>query len=229
MTLAEELAARFERGKVDLPKATQEMYGRALAALADSGITERALGVGDVAPDFELPNAFGDQVRMSDLLDKGPVIVSFYRGQWCPFCNLELQALQRAIDDVESAGATLVAISPNRPDVTLSTVDKHALTFPVLSDHDNGVARQFNLVYQLTPENIENYRAKGRDIPRMNGTDTWELPMPATYVIDKARVIRYAFVDTNHRVRAEPSEVVAVAAGLIEEERAQDFPDSPPL
>lgn len=214
MTLAEQLAARFEKGKAGLPQETQEMYRRALATLAESGITERALGEGDTAPDFELPNAVGDSVRLSDLLETGPVILSFYRGQWCPFCNLELQALQRAMDDIESAGATLVAVSPNKPDISLSTVEKHALTFPVLSDHDNLVAKQFNLVYEMTPENIENYDAKGRDVPAMNGTEKWELPVPATYVIDRNRVIRYAFVDTNHRVRAEPSEVVAAAAAL---------------
>lgn len=214
MTLAEQLAARFEQGKVNLPEETQEMYREALAALETSGIADRALREGDTAPDFELPDAVGDPVRLSDLLTTGPVILSFYRGQWCPFCNLELQALQRALEDVESAGAILVAVSPNKPDITSSTVEKHALTFPVLSDHDNLVARQFNLVYQMTPENIENYRAKGRDIPAMNGTDRWELPIPATYVIDRDRTIRYAFVDTNHRVRAEPSEVVAAAAEL---------------
>lgn len=215
MTLAEELAARYEQGKLNLPADTQAMYQRALATLAESGIVERALGEGDKAPDFELPDAFGEPVRLSELLGNGPVVVSFYRGEWCPFCNLELQALQRAMGDIESAGATLVAISPNTPDITMSVVDRHALTFPVLSDHDNAVARQFNLVYELTPENVENYRAKGRDIPAMNGTDKWELPIPATYVIDTHRVIRYAFVHTNHRVRAEPSEVVAAAAALI--------------
>ena len=214
MTLAEQLAARLEQGKANLPQETQEMYRRALAALAESGIAERALGEGDTAPDFELPNPVGDPVRLSELLERGPVILSFYRGQWCPFCNLELQALQRALDDIKAAGATLVAVSPNKPDVSLTTVEKHALTFPVLSDHGNHVAKQFNLVYEMTPENIENYRAKGRDIPTFNGTDKWELPIPATYVIDRDRTIRYAFVDTNHRVRAEPSEVVAVAAGL---------------
>lgn len=214
MTLAEQLAERFEKGRVNLPQETQDMYKRALATLADSGIAERALGVGDTAPDFELPNAVGDQVRLSHLLETGPVILSFYRGQWCPFCNLELQALQQAMGDIESAGATLVAVSPNTPDISLSTAEKHALTFPVLSDHDNLVAKRFNLVYEMTPENIENYSAKGRDVPSMNGTDKWELPIPATYVIDRDRIIRYAFVDTNHRVRAEPSEVIAAAAGL---------------
>lgn len=214
MALAEELADRAARGRTRLPNETQEMYERALAALDSSGITDRALGEGDTAPDFELPNAVGERVRLSDLLSSGPVILSFYRGQWCPFCNLELRALQRAITDIESAGATLVAVSPNTPDTSLTTVEKHSLTFPVLSDHDNLVAKQFNLVYEMTAENIENYREKGRDIPAMNGTDKWELPIPATYVINSDRVIRYSFVDTNHRVRAEPSEVVAVAARL---------------
>lgn len=214
MALAEELADRAARGRTRLPNETQEMYERALAALDSSGITDRALGEGDTAPDFELPNAVGERVRLSDLLSSGPVILSFYRGQWCPFCNLELRALQRAITDIESAGATLVAVSPNTPDTSLTTVEKHSLTFPVLSDHDNLVAKQFNLVYEMTAENIENYREKGRDIPAMNGTDRWELPIPATYVINSDRVIRYSFVDTNHRVRGEPSEVVAVAARL---------------
>lgn len=190
------------------------MYRRALATLEASGLSERALREGAIAPDFELPNAVGDLVRLSDLLRSGPVILSFYRGQWCPFCNLELRALQGAMEDVESAGATLVAVSPNTPDTSLTTVEKHGLTFPVLSDHDNRVAKLFNLVYEMTPENIENYRDKGRDIPAMNGADKWELPVPATYVIDSDRVICYAFIDTNHRVRAEPGEVVAVAANL---------------
>lgn len=95
-----------------------------------------------------------------------------------------MRALQRTITDIESARATLVAVSPNTPDTSLTTVEKHSLTFLVLSDHDNLVAKQFNLVYEMTAENIENYREKGRDIPAMNGTDRWELPISATYVID---------------------------------------------
>jgi len=192
------------------------MYQRALAELDASGTAERALREGATAPDFELPNQVGEMVRLSDLLRSGPVILSFYRGQWCPFCNLELRALQRAMEDIEAAGATLVAVSPNTPDNSMTVVEKHGLSFPVLSDHDNGVARQFNLVYEMTAENIENYQEKGRDVAAMNGSDRWELPIPATYVIDGDRVIRYAFVDSNHRVRAEPAEVVRVAAGLVD-------------
>jgi peroxiredoxin len=190
------------------------MYERAAEALTASGIEDRVLREGDTAPDFELPDALGRPVRLADLRAKGPVIVSFYRGQWCPFCNLELRGLQRALGEVESAGATLVAISANTPDVTMSTVEKLELEFPVLSDYDNLVAKQFNLVYEMIPENIEMYLDQDRDIGTLNGTGKWELPIPATYVIDRDGIIRYAFVDLNHRRRAEPSEIAAVAADL---------------
>jgi peroxiredoxin len=190
------------------------MYERAAEALTASGIEDRVLREGDTAPDFELPDALGRPVRLADLRAKGPVIVSFYRGQWCPFCNLELRGLQRALGEVESAGATLVAISANTPDVTMSTVEKLELEFPVLSDYDNLVAKQFNLVYEMIPENIEMYLDQDRDIGTLNGTGKWELPIPATYVIDRDGIIRYAFVDLNHRRRAEPSEIAAIAADL---------------
>ncbi len=194
------------------------MYDRAAAALEASGISARALREGDAAPDFELPDATGRMVRIEDLRADGPVIISFYRGQWCPFCNLELRGLQRALTEVEAARATLVAISPNQPDVTANTVEELGLEYPVLSDHDNQVARMFNLVYEMTPENIEEYREIGRDIGSLNGTEKWELPIPATYVIDRGGTIRYAFVEPNHRLRAEPSEVAAIAAQLAQTE-----------
>jgi peroxiredoxin len=190
------------------------MYERAAAALEASGISSRALGVGETAPDFELPDPSGRMVRLRELLADGPVIVSFYRGQWCPFCNLELRGLQRALGEIAAAGATLVAISPNKPDVAADTVAGLELEYPVLSDHDNQVARMFNLVYEMTQENIDAYREIGRDIETLNGTGKWELPVPATYVIDSGGTIRYAFVDLNHRRRAEPSEVAAIAAQL---------------
>jgi peroxiredoxin len=194
------------------------MYEAAATALEGSEISSRALGVGDAAPDFELPDPSGRLVRLRELRADGPVIVSFYRGQWCPFCNLELRGLQRALGEVAAAGATLVAISPNKPDVTAGTVAELELEYPVLSDHDNQVARMFNLVYEMTQENIDSYRDIGRDIGTLNGTGKWELPVPATYVIDSGGTIRYAFVDLNHRRRAEPSEVAAIAAQLSQTE-----------
>lgn len=214
MTLAEELAERATQGWAALSPERRAMYEQVAGVLEASGIADLALREGDKASDFELPDALGRPVRLSDLLGKGPVILSFYRGQWCPFCNIELRALQRALDQVESAGATLVAVSPNTPDTSLTTVEKLGLEFPVLSDQDNLVAKRFNLVYEMTPENIEMYREIGRDVAAMNGSDKWELPIPATYVIDRDLTIGYAFIDLNHRRRAEPSEVIAVAQSL---------------
>jgi len=214
MELTEELAERASRGWENLPPERRAMYERAEVALKASGIADRVLREGDTAPEFELPDALGRTVRLTDLLKQGPVIVSFYRGQWCPFCNLELRGLQRALVEIDAAGASLVAISPNTPDVSRETVEKLELEFPVLSDRDNLVAKQFNLVYEMTEENVDMYMAIDRDVGEMNGTGKWELPIPATYVVDGERTIRYAFIDLNHRRRAEPSEVAAVAARL---------------
>jgi peroxiredoxin len=214
MTLAEELDAFAARGRAEHDAERKAVYARAAEWLAATDIVERAVRVGDRAPLFELPDAFGHPVKLADVLDSGPAIVSFYRGSWCPFCNLELRALQRELENIEAAGATLVAISPNQPDVSRDLVEQHEITFPVLSDHENLVARQFNLVYQMEPGMVAYYRNIDRNIDEMNGSNAWELPVPATYVIDQSGVVRYAFVDLNHRVRAEPAEVVAAAAAL---------------
>lgn len=214
MTLAEELEARTAKSRQTFDERRSAVYRKAAAALAETDILEHALREGDEAPMFELPDAFGNTVSLSTLLADGPVIASFYRGSWCPFCNLEIRALQRELGAVEAAGATLVAISPNEPDVSKDLIDEAELTFPVLSDHDNEVAKQFGIVYEMEKGIVDYYREIGRDVAGMNGTTTWELPVPATYVIDGDGVIRYAFVDLNHRVRAEPSEVVEIAAGL---------------
>lgn len=214
MTLAEELEARTAKSRETFDAKRSAVYRKAAAALAESDILETALGVGDSAPMFELPDAFENTVRLADLLESGPAIVSFYRGSWCPFCNLELQALQRELDAVQASGATLVAISPNKPDVAVEVVEKHGLTYPVLSDHENRVAKEFGIVYEMEPGMVAYYEGIGRDVAGLNDSERWELPVPATYVVDQAGVIRFAFVDLNHRVRAEPSEVVAVAASL---------------
>jgi peroxiredoxin len=214
MTLAEELAARTAKSRETFDERRTAVYRKAAEALAKSDLLETALREGDQAPMFELPDAYGSPVSLATLLEDGPVIVSFYRGAWCPFCNLEIRALQRELASVEAAGAALVAISPNKPDVTLELIDDGELTFPVLSDQDNRVAKQFGIVYEMEEGMIDYYREIGRDVAGMNGSTAWELPVPATYVIDQDGVIRYAFVDLNHRVRAEPADVVASTASL---------------
>jgi peroxiredoxin len=205
------LAARAAGAKsFDAERAA--VYKAQADALAASEILDRALRTGDAAPMFTLPDAHGNEVSLADLLAGGPVVLSFYRGSWCPFCNLELRALQRELASAEAAGVTLVAVSPNLPDVSLELVDEAQLTFPVLSDVGSEIAAAFNLVYEMVPEQVEYYRNHDRDLGAMNGSERWLLPVPATYVIDRDGTIRYDFIDLNHRVRAEPSEVVEVAA-----------------
>jgi peroxiredoxin len=214
MTLADETAALFAKSAGMFSDEQKAIYKRAQEHIEASDILETALKVGDVVPMFSLPDARGQMVSLADVLASGPAVLSFYRGAWCPFCNLELRAMQRELATAENSGITLVAISPNTPDESLALIDKADLTFPVLSDAENVVAKQFNLVYEMEAGVVDLYREQGRDIAAMNGSDAWELPVPATYVIDRDGVIRYAFVDLNHRVRAEPSDVVAVAASL---------------
>ncbi len=211
MSLRDELAARAAGAKSFDPERAA-VYRAQAEALAASDLLEEALRTGDAAPMFTLPDAHGDPVALSDLLAEGPVVLSFYRGSWCPFCNLELRALQRALESAEAAGVTLVAVSPNLPDVSLALVGEAELTFPVLSDVGSEVAASFNLVYEMVPEQVEYYRTHDRDLAAMNGNETWLLPLPATYVIDREGIIRYDFIALNHRVRAEPSEVVEVAS-----------------
>ncbi len=178
-----------------------------------SGLAEKSLQKGDKAPSFSLPNARGEAVSSTELLTNGPLVVSFYRGGWCPYCNLELRALQRALPEIKALGAQLVAISPELPDKTLSTVEKHSLGFEVLSDVWNKVSRKFGLVFSLDEELRPIYQQFGFDIPAHNGDDSYELPIPATYVIDTEGTIVLSFVDADYTRRLEPTEIIRSLRG----------------
>ena len=182
------------------------------AALTAEEAASAALGVGDTVPDFELPDAMGRTVSLSEMLRSGPVVLTFYRGSWCPYCNTELRALQAALPDVEAARARMIAVSPQTPDSSMTIVDRQNLTFPVLSDAGNRVARTFGLVFRVDDETREKYRGFGVDLARSNGDDSWELPVPATYVIAPDRTITYAFVEADYKKRAVPADVVAALA-----------------
>ena len=214
MTLAEQNAALIEKSMGMLSDEVKAVYGENQKHVEAQEHLKNALGVGDTAPMFELPDANGDTVSLAEVLKNGPAVVSFYRGSWCPFCNLELRAMQQELANASAANVTLVAISPNTPDISADFAKEIEVTFPVLSDVDNVVAKQFNLVFGISDGLIELMTEQGRDLTEMNGSQNWELPIPATYVIDQSGVIQFAFVDTNHRARAEPSEVVAIAAAL---------------
>ena len=203
-TLASRLDATAQHFISALPESEKQTVGESLAALQASDVAASAPGTGDTAPDFTLPNAAGGHVRLYDLLQQGPVILSFYRGGWCPFCNLELQALQQQLPAFRSLGATLVAVSPETPDHGLTTAEKHNLEFEVASDIGNRVTREYGLLFTVHESMRPLYLKWGLDVPASNGDDSWELPVPATYLIDTNRTIRTAHVDRDYTRRMEP-------------------------
>ena len=213
-SLNAELRALNEARHRHIPAEMRQVMDRANHELADSGQAGRALAAGDRAPHFTLPSATGATVALDQLLAHGPVVLTFYRGAWCPYCNLALRALQRHHTDITARGARLVAVSPQIPDESLTLTEKHGLAFDVLSDLGSDTAKQYGLAFDL-PEDLAAADDKlGFDLQRVNDGHPRTLPLPATYVIDRDGVIRWAFVDTDYTARAEPADVLAALDGL---------------
>lgn len=208
-TLAETLRAQNEAARANIPADTLATMDAATDALRASGLAEQSLAVGASAPDFTLPDATGAKVTLSALLADGPVVLSFYRGGWCPYCSTELRTLQARLPEITGAGGRLVAVSPQTPDNSLSTAEKLELSFAVLSDAGNTVARTYGLVFRLAEELRPVYAGWGLDLPSANGDETLELPLPATFVIGTDGVVRWRFVDADYTKRAEPDDVIA--------------------
>ena len=210
MNLTQELNAFKEQFKTSQPEEIKAVMAQATIDLIDSQLAENSLGEGDKIPNFSLPNAVGKEVTLESLLNKGALVISFYRGGWCPHCNMELRALQQALPEIEANGATLVAISPETPDNSLSTQEKNELTFEVLSDRNNLLAKQLGLVFTL-PESLRPiYSNFGIDIPAHNGDRTFELPLPATYVVAADGTVIYRFATGDYTERLDPAEIVKV-------------------
>lgn len=192
-------------------KATMAQAGNDIAQL---GIENQSLSVGDTLPPVTLPNAVGETITVQELLKQGPIVIAFYRGGWCPYCNMELRALQQSLAEIKAQGAQLVAIAPETPDNSLSTKEKHDLTFEVLSDAGNVVAKKFGLVFAL-PEYLRPvYKKLGIDLPAYNGDKTFELPVPATYVVNTNGKIAHAFVNIDYTKREDPENIVSVLKQL---------------
>ena len=186
----------------------QDLMG-SIERLVEKGVGANAIRTGDKAPDFALPNAVGETVALSDLLSKGPLVLSFYRGSWCPFCSLQLRAWQKALPELMARGSRLAVVSPMTPDNSLSTKEKNELDFEVLSDAGNAAARDFGLVFELEDAVRAHYETFGYDLTAFNGDRSWELPIPATYVIAPDGTVVWSFVNTNYLKRAEPAEAIA--------------------
>lgn len=212
MSLKEQLAELRAGWRARVPAERQAIMERHIEELRN-GLAKKALQAGDVAPEIVLTNAKDETVDVGLLLKRGPVIVTFYRGGWCPYCNLQLRAFQTILPDIKAAGASLVAISPEKPDNTVTTAEKNALTFEVLSDVGQKVGRAFGLVYIFSDELKGAYHGFGRDIPEVNGTDEWALPISATYIIGQDGRIIYAYTDPDYRDRADPEKILKVLTG----------------
>lgn len=206
--LKSQLEAKVRENAGLLPEEQRAVMDQKTEALELSGLAVKSTGLTNEFPDFELQNATGETVGLSDLLEKGPLVISFYRGGWCPYCNLELKALQDSLWAIREQGAQLVAITPEVPDQSLSTREKNDLEFEVLTDHENQVAKTLGIVHQIDDELDAIYQSFGINVEEHNQDGKNELPLPATYVIDQNRIIRWAFVRADYRLRAEPAEVI---------------------
>ncbi len=212
-TLQQQIDVFLAQTAGQLPPELMKNFYNSIETVVQTGIAKHSLKVGEKAPDFTLLDVFGKPVSLSELLQHGPVVVTFYRGEWCPFCNLQLRAYQNILPQIQALGASLVAISPQTPDHSLSTVEKKELTFTVLSDVGNSVARQYKIVFALPEQFRTMYTSIGSDVPTFDGDSSWELPMPGTFIVAQDGTIRLAFVHEDHTRRLEP-------AALLESLRA---------
>jgi peroxiredoxin len=202
--------ADFEAGKppYSVPRSVIETMHRATEELIASGAAAKALKAGDTAPSFVLKDADGSMVSSAELLAQGPLVISFYRGIWCPYCNMELQALQEALASFRPLGANLVAISPQNPVNSRKSVRTNSLEFPILSDPGNQTAAAFGLRFKLPDYLIDLYKSLKNELPAFNGDTSWALPMPGRFVIGQDRVIRYAEVNPDYTHRPEPADML---------------------
>ena len=177
----------------------------ATADLVATGQAGRALKVGDTAPPFTLPGPDGKDVSSRELLARGPLVITFYRGVWCPYCNAELQALQEALPDIQVAGASLVAISPESAANSRKSIRQNELSFPILTDKGNGTAAAFGLRFRLPDALVAIYKGFGNDLALINGEPSWTLPMPGRFVVAPDSTIAYAEVNPDYTQRPDPA------------------------
>lgn len=210
MSLSQDLENKRTAAAINIPKEKYAVMQASTKELQAAELSQQAFKKGQKIPSFELPNAKGNTVRSEELLKNGPLIISFYRGGWCPYCNMELRALQQVLGQIQETGAQLVAISPETPDNSLTTSEKNELTFEVLSDINNNYAKQLGLVFQMPEDLREVYHSFKIDVPKHNENQDYELPMPATYVVNTDGEIIFDFVPEDYTYRLDPEEILKV-------------------
>ncbi len=214
VALGEDLQQQLDARKAEFEASADaekiEEYNKGVQSVIASGMLDRALKKGDTAPDFTLRNATGKEVALTTLLKEGPVVLTWYRGSWCPYCNIALQAYQESLPRIKAAGGSFVALTPELPDKSLPNSEKLALGYEVLTDLNNQVARKFGIVFEMTPW-VAKAMADFAGLENYNGAeyDVKTLPLSATYIITPDRKIAYAFLDAEYRNRATPETIVA--------------------
>jgi peroxiredoxin len=198
-----------------VPQETQAVHERVIAELRERGIPRQALSLGAKAPSFELKDHNGTTVSSAEVLKAGRLVICFFRGRWCPFCVAQLEAMNRILAQIRDAGAELVAISPQTVQQSFFMADQHRLSFPLLADPGNQVARQFGLVYRVPHYQESIYRRVLINLPFTNGDESWELPVPAVYVVDRDATIHFAAVNPDYKERPEPQQILQILGQLV--------------
>jgi len=206
--LADRIATFDAQLATQAPPEVLQAVQAAIAEVVGNGAGRGVLRAGSIAPPFRLPDARGGEVSLHDQLARGPVVLAFYRGAWCPYCDLTLRAYQEVLPRIHALGASLVAVSPQVPDESLATADKKSLAFPVLSDAANRVARQYGLVFGVPIRLDAIHKGFGIDLAKSNGDTSNELPVPGTFIVDRNGRIAFAFADADYRARLEPAELL---------------------
>lgn len=191
------------------PPEVSDGFARLVADQASVDYAARAPKAGDPAPDFTLHDQLGRQVSLLGELEQGPVVLIFYRGEWCPYCNMLLRTYGLRADDFSERGARLVAVSPQTPDNSLTMAEKHGLGFPVLSDEGGEVIDRYGLKYDVDPESRRRLEAAQINLAKFNGEGGWILPAPAVFVIDREGIVRFSSVNGDYTQRAEPDDALA--------------------
>jgi peroxiredoxin len=207
--LRDQIAERKELVAKYVPAEIQAIHARGIAELQQQRIAEGALAPGAKAPTFELTDHSGKLLSSIELLTKGRLVICFFRGRWCPFCVGQLEAMNLLVPEIEEGGASLIAISPQTVQQSFFMADQHQLQFPLLSDVGNDVARQFGLVYRVPDFQQAVYRRAFINLPLANGDESWELPIPATYIVECDGTVLYALSNPDYTERPEPAEILA--------------------
>ncbi|MEB3192112.1 MAG: peroxiredoxin-like family protein [Snowella sp.] len=215
MNLQIELYKLHQESLKKTPPEKVAIFSAFIQGLGEEFRNRRQLRIGDLAPDFALTNTQGEMITLSKQLEQGPVLLKFFRGYWCPYCGLELRAYQRIVNKIKALGGTILAISPQTRAASQKTVERHDLTYDLLSDQGFRTAEDYGLDFTV-PEAVKQiYLQSGCVIPEYNGIEDWLLPVPATFVVDRRGYLALSYVNVDFRVRYEPDDAIAILLSLF--------------